>query len=124
MTATGERTRSGAKGLSSRLGVPHYDLDAVAFVDDAWAPRPALERDRLVSDILAKPAFVTDGFFLGGTTPFFVAADHIVWLDPSSSAISLPPHPPPRTVPSPLAHSSLAFPTTQLLAPRWTQPRH
>jgi adenylate kinase family enzyme len=46
-----------AKGLSTRLNVPHHDLDAVAFLDDAWSPRPDRERDRLV-DALAMLATV------------------------------------------------------------------
>jgi hypothetical protein len=72
-----------AKGLSTRLNVPHHDLDAVAFVDEAWSPRPALERDELVAAILATPDFVTEGYFLDWATPLLAAADHIVWLDPS-----------------------------------------
>jgi hypothetical protein len=72
-----------AKRIATRLGVTHYDLDAIAFVDHAWTPRPASERDRLVSNILAKPGFVAEGFFVEWTQPLFAAADHIVWLDPS-----------------------------------------
>ena len=71
-----------AKGLSSRLGVPHHDLDALAFVDDRWTLRPIAERDDLVARILAKPPSVTEGHFIGWVTPFFAAADRIVWLDP------------------------------------------
>jgi hypothetical protein len=72
-----------ARELSLRLELPHHDLDAVAFVDERWTPRPPVERDRLVSDIVSKPSFVTEGFFIEWTTPLFSAADHIIWLDPS-----------------------------------------
>jgi hypothetical protein len=70
-----------ARGLSSRLGVPHHDLDAVAFVDQRWTWRPIADRDELVAQILASPGSVTEGSF-GWVTPFFAAADRIVWLDP------------------------------------------
>jgi hypothetical protein len=72
-----------AKGLSAHLNLPHHDLDAVAFLDEAWSPRPALERDRLVAEILTSRDWVTEGYFLGWATPFLAAADHVVWLDPS-----------------------------------------
>jgi hypothetical protein len=71
-----------AKGLSSRLGVPHHDLDALVFVDERWTLRPIAERDDLVAQILASPASVKEGYFIGWVTPIFVAADRIVWLDP------------------------------------------
>ena len=71
-----------AKGLSSLLGVPHHDLDAVVFADDRWTLRPVPDRDELVARILASPGFVTEGGFLGWTDGFIAAADHIVWLDP------------------------------------------
>jgi hypothetical protein len=72
-----------AKALSARLNVPHHDLDEVAFLDEAWSPRPALERGRLVAEILASPDWVTEGNFLGWATPFLATADHVIWLDPS-----------------------------------------
>jgi hypothetical protein len=71
-----------AEGLSAHLGVPHHDLDAVAFVDEHWTLRHPPERDELVAQILASPGFVTEGGFLGWTAGLFAAADHIVWLDP------------------------------------------
>jgi hypothetical protein len=71
-----------AKSLSSRLGVPHHDLDALVFVDERWTLRPIPDREELVARILASPGFVTEGGFLGWTAGFFAAADHIVWLDP------------------------------------------
>jgi hypothetical protein len=69
-------------GLSSSLGVPHYDLDSVAYVDDRWTLRPAKDRDELVTKILAGPGFVTEGHFVGWVSPLCAGADLIVWLDP------------------------------------------
>ena len=71
-----------AAGLAEALGVPHHDLDGVAYVDDRWTMRPSLERRAIVDGILAERAFVTDGGFLGWTEPLFAAADRIIWLDP------------------------------------------
>lgn len=71
-----------AAGISDRLGVPHHDLDALAFVDDMWTLRPSVDRDAMLADILREPDFVTEGGFLGWTEELFAAADHIVWLDP------------------------------------------
>lgn len=67
-----------ATGLSSRLGVPHHDLDAVAFVDERWTLRPIADRDQLVAQILASPGFVSEGGFVGWVTPLLAAADRIV----------------------------------------------
>jgi adenylate kinase family enzyme len=71
-----------ARGLSSYLGVPHYDLDPVAYVDDRWTLRPTADREELVAKILASPGFVTEGHFVGWVTPLCAAVDLIVWLDP------------------------------------------
>jgi hypothetical protein len=71
-----------AAGIADRLGVPHHDLDALAFVDDRWTLRPDEDRDAMLADILQEPDFVTEGGFLGWTEELFSAADHIVWLDP------------------------------------------
>jgi adenylate kinase family enzyme len=71
-----------ASDLSSLLGVPHHDLDALAFLDERWTPRPIPDREELVTQILATPGFVTEGGFVGWVVPFCAAADCIVWLDP------------------------------------------
>jgi adenylate kinase family enzyme len=34
-----------ATGVANRLGVPHHDLDALAFVDDRRTLRPSADRD-------------------------------------------------------------------------------
>ncbi len=69
------------------LKVPHYDLDGVAFVDEQWTMRAAVERDAMIAEILEEPSFVTEGGFIGWTEPLFAAADHILWLDPPLRAL-------------------------------------
>ncbi|CAN5659059.1 hypothetical protein BH18ACT15_BH18ACT15_12170 [soil metagenome] len=59
-----------ASGLSAHLGVPHHDLDTLAYVDERWTPRPLADRDELLAQILASPGFVTEGHFVGWVTPF------------------------------------------------------
>jgi hypothetical protein len=76
-----------ATGIANRLGVPHHDLDALAFVDDRWTLRPSVDRDAMLADILQEPSFITEGGFLGWTEELFSAADHIVWLDPSLATL-------------------------------------
>lgn len=71
-----------AKSVSRLLGVPHHDLDPLAFVDDRWTLRAIPERDAMLGRILEEPSFVTEGAFLEWTEPLFAAADHIIWLDP------------------------------------------
>lgn len=71
-----------AKSLSRLLGVPHHDLDSVAFVDERWTLRPIRERDEMVAQVLKEPSFVSEGGFLGWTEALFAGVDYIVWLDP------------------------------------------
>jgi len=75
------KTTLGA-ALSKRLGIPHYPLDELAFVDDRWTLRQAAERDDMLNEILAQPSFITEGGFLGWTDELFAASDLILWLDP------------------------------------------
>jgi hypothetical protein len=76
-----------ATSMSRLLGVPHHDLDSLAFVDERWTLRPTPERDAMVARILEEPSFVTEGGFLGWTDGLLAAADHIVWLDPPLSIL-------------------------------------
>jgi hypothetical protein len=71
-----------ASDLSRLLGVPHHDLDSLAFVDERWTLRATAQRDEMLDRILEEPSFVTEGGFLGWTERLFSAADHIIWLDP------------------------------------------
>jgi len=68
--------------LAASLDVPNYPLDPVAFVDEHWTARPLSERQQSTADIAAQPQWVAEGGHLGWTAPLFVAADHIIWLDP------------------------------------------
>jgi hypothetical protein len=78
--SAGKTTLAG--NVSRLLGVPHHDLDALAFVDERWTLRATPERDAMLARILEEPSFVTEGGFLEWTEPLFAAADHIIWLDP------------------------------------------
>ena len=71
-----------AAELSSQLGVPHYDLDVVAYADERWTMRPERVREERVGQIRAEPGFVTEGHFLAWITPLLDAADGVVWVDP------------------------------------------
>lgn len=71
-----------ARGLATSYGVPHHDLDALAFTDERWTLRPSNERDTMLDRILGESDFVTEGGFVGWTEPLFAAAEYIIWLDP------------------------------------------
>jgi hypothetical protein len=71
-----------AEGLSRRLGAPRHALDGLAFVDERWTLRPALERDAMVAKILEEPIFITEGGFLGWTDILLADVDLVIWLDP------------------------------------------
>ena len=64
--------------LAAHLGVPTHHLDAAAFVDDRWTPRPLEEREAMVAGFLRESDRVTEGGFLEWTTPLFAEADHII----------------------------------------------
>ena len=68
--------------LSTRLGIPHHDLDSLAFIDDRWTLRSTPDRDVMLASIIEEPSFITEGGFLGWTDLLFSDADHIIWLDP------------------------------------------
>ncbi|GAA4212789.1 AAA family ATPase [Actinocatenispora rupis] len=78
-----------ARTLATALGVPHHDLDRVAY--RAGAPdAPFHDRVRVgddvrrasAADIAATEGWVADGLYAGWTGPLRDAADLIVWLDP------------------------------------------
>jgi len=75
------------QALSKHLGIPHYALDELAFVDDRWTLRPRSERNAMLDKILAKPSFITEGGFLGWTDDLFAESDLILWLDPPLSVL-------------------------------------
>ena len=53
-------------GMSTLLGVPHHDLDSIAFIDERWTLRPEQDRNAMIAGILEEPGFVTGGASLDG----------------------------------------------------------
>jgi hypothetical protein len=78
--SAGKTTLSEALGES--LHIPQFALDALAFTDERWTPRPAVERDAMLAEILNEPSFITEGGFLGWTARVLEEVDVIIWLDP------------------------------------------
>src|SRR5438309_10160442 len=60
-----------AQSLSSRLHIPHYDLDRIN-----------LEQESAIT-IAEQPAWITEGIYLISTEPMLYHADCIVLLDVS-----------------------------------------
>lgn len=63
-----------AQQLSTRLHVPHYDLDAIGLEKGLVTEEDAFA-------IAAQPAWVSEGVYLIFTEPLFYAADAIVLLE-------------------------------------------
>jgi adenylate kinase family enzyme len=74
-----------ARELGTRLGLPVYPLDPIAFTDTRWTIRPLTEKMKAVRDILQQPGWIVEGGHVGWTEPLLDAADVIIWLE-----ISLP----------------------------------
>jgi hypothetical protein len=79
---------SGKTTLARSLGLPHHDLDRVAYQPPRpgapfheWTPRPYESRLRLAAAIAEGDAWVADGLYAGWTAPLRDAADTIIWLD-------------------------------------------
>jgi O-antigen/teichoic acid export membrane protein len=76
---------SGKSTLASQLGrlldLPVYPLDPVAFTGPHFVDRPLQARLADLEEILQRPAWITEGIFLGWTDPLLDHADLIVWLD-------------------------------------------
>ena len=74
-----------ARRLGARLGIPVYDLDAIAY-EGAYGGRPGMKRslDQRAHDVsafLAHPAWITEGCFLWWTDRLLEKAQLIIWLD-------------------------------------------
>jgi adenylate kinase family enzyme len=78
-----------AHSIGARTGVPVFELDGLAFVDDRWTLRPTDERDAMLAEIVREASFITEGGFLGWTEAVFADADAIVWLDPPLSVLTM-----------------------------------
>ena len=80
-----------ARALAADLGVPHHDLDRIAWAPPPGEPGAPFRRWLRVPDgrrreraaaIAAGDGWVADGLYAGWTEPLRDAADRIVWLDP------------------------------------------
>jgi adenylate kinase family enzyme len=70
-----------ARELGTRLGLPVYPLDQIAFTDTHWTIRPLPDKMAAVREILGHPGWVAEGGHVGWTEPLLDAADMIIWLD-------------------------------------------
>src|SRR5579872_6394422 len=69
-----------ASDLSSRLGIPHIELDALHW-EAGWAPAAAPAFRARVSQALAGDAWVVDGNYSSVRDLVWPRADTMVWLD-------------------------------------------
>lgn len=76
---------SGKTTLATQLGqqfaCPSYDLDHVAYENGVGGKRDAQTRAQDVAQIVAHPAWITEGVYLWWVEPLWKSADHIIWLD-------------------------------------------
>ncbi|GGN43799.1 adenylate kinase family enzyme [Actinoplanes campanulatus] len=79
-----------ARSLAAALGLPHHDLDRVAYSPPAggpdapfgkWARVPDDQRRERAACLAATDGWVADGLYAGWTAPLRDAADVILWLD-------------------------------------------
>ncbi len=70
-----------ATALSSALGVPHLEIDAV-FHQPGWTPLETQEFRRRVAEFAAAPAWVADGNYSVVQDLVWARADTVIWLDP------------------------------------------
>ena len=67
-----------AREISTRLGVPHVELDALHHLA-GWTPNPRFAQD--VDAATAGPAWVVDGNYTATRDLVWARADTLVWLD-------------------------------------------
>lgn len=76
-----------AESLSSGLGIPHVELDALHWLPD-WQVRPDEELRNLVRDRLAAPAWVVDGNYRNKVQDLVISRANIfVWLNYRRSVV-------------------------------------
>lgn len=78
--AVGSGKTSLAQALAARLHAPHVELDALRF-GPRWQERPAKERARQASSLLAMPHWVVDGNDESLRDAVWLSADVLVWFD-------------------------------------------
>ncbi|MCB0125991.1 MAG: hypothetical protein KDE58_27230 [Caldilineaceae bacterium] len=79
--AAGSGKTTLARWAAERLACPWYELDAVAYEGGYARKRTIDERLASLQEIIAQPAWVTEGFFLWWIDDLLEVADAIVWLD-------------------------------------------
>lgn len=66
--------------LARNLGVPFIELDSI-FHQPGWAPLPAEEFRRRVTEMAAGDGWVIDGNYSAVRLPVWDRADTVLWLD-------------------------------------------
>ena len=69
-----------ARALAGRLGVPHFELDAIYWLPD-WREREAEEFKALVSKEASSNLWVTDGNYRVVRDILFKRATAVIWLN-------------------------------------------
>jgi adenylate kinase family enzyme len=77
---SGSGKTSTGRALSTRLGVPHLELDSVQHLP-GWQPRPTDEFRAVVAEQVAAEGWVVDGNYSKARDLIWGAADTIIWLD-------------------------------------------
>ena len=70
-----------AKGLSSHLNIPYYEIDVIGWEGGHGQPRSLEERLYDIHALALQPSWVTDNNFAGWTDELLDAADVIILLD-------------------------------------------
>lgn len=71
-----------ARRLSREMGIPHYDLDELQWrnTGDYGIMRDAVERERLLSEIMAREDWIIEGVYYAWCGETFASADRIYLL--------------------------------------------
>ncbi|MBR0210859.1 MAG: AAA family ATPase [Oscillospiraceae bacterium] len=71
-----------ARRLSREMGIPHYDLDELQWrnTGDYGIKRDAVERERLLSEIMAREDWIIEGVYYAWCGETFASADRIYLL--------------------------------------------
>jgi adenylate kinase family enzyme len=75
-----------ARQLAEALDVPHVELDAI-FHQPGWTSLPDDEFRSRVAALVAGDGWVVDGSYAAVRPLVWVAADTVVWLDPSRARV-------------------------------------
>jgi adenylate kinase family enzyme len=78
VTGSGKTTL--ARNISNMLGIPHFELDAIHWLEN-WEPLPVDEFQNQVKRLLAKNTWVVDGNYGKVRDIIWGNADTVIWLD-------------------------------------------